>query len=207
MTTTRQRILDLLTAKETASAVQISQAMHMTAANARHHLSALVSEGAVVEIGVRSGQGRGRPTKVYSLAEPVTSHNLDILAAILMNILMADRTSAEKDALLERIAADLAGEAPLTKNQTQSLYRAIQRLNGLNYRAHWEAHLSAPKIVFGHCPYAAILPEHPELCQVDALLLANMLSAPVTQTARLALAPTGLPQCVFSLQPGMKTRI
>ena len=59
-------------------------------------------------------------------------------------------------------------------------------------------------VILGHCPYAEILPSHPELCLLDAHLLEVLLEVPVKQTARQEKTSQGLRQCVFVV--GKKTR-
>jgi predicted ArsR family transcriptional regulator len=67
----------------------------------------------------------------------------------------------------------------------------------MRYQARWEAHADAPRLTLGHCPYAAILPEHPELCALDAALLETLLGAPATQVAKLARDGRGGMYCLF----------
>ncbi len=80
----------------------------------------------------------------------------------------------------------------------------------MNYQARWEARSSGPRIVFAHCPYAMILPEHPELCQMDASLLESVLEVSVVQAARLAPSRQG-GKCAYlrlardSVQPTLRT--
>ncbi len=200
MSTSRQKILDYLKHKEMVTADQISQALHMTPANARYHLADLVAEGAVKMAGIRLPGGRGRPKHLYRLAEPAMRHNLDRLADLLLSMVSDEKDPAQKEAALQKIASSLAGELPANKNPVLRLNQAIQRLNDLNYCAHWEAHTPAPKVVFNHCPYAAILPQHPEICQMDVLLLEKMLSSHISQTAKLIPSASGLPQCIFTLR-------
>ncbi len=199
MTTSRQRILDYLTAKVTASAQQISLALHMTPANARHHLAALRNEGIIQEAGFLPQEGRGRPVRLYCLTEPAARHNLDRLADSLIQILWEGKSAGERDHLLQQLAGDLAGEGTPGRSPTLRLNQAVQRLNELHYRAHWEAHVPAPKVILGHCPFRSIVERHPELCRMDALMLQRLLSAPVTQTAKLTPGAAGLPVCMFSL--------
>jgi predicted ArsR family transcriptional regulator len=76
----------------------------------------------------------------------------------------------------------------------------VQRLSPLGYRPRWEARPKGPHVVLGRCPYAAIIADHPELCQMDQLVLGDLLGSPVEQTAKLQAGPQGLPQCVFRMQ-------
>ena len=74
---------------------------------------------------------------------------------------------------------------------------AIERLNELHYQARWEASAAGPRLIMGHCPYAAIVADHPELCRMDAFLLETRLNASVEQIAKLQLSEKSLPFCAF----------
>lgn len=198
--TTRQRILEYIQSKEIVCAAEISQALHMTAANARHHLSALRDEGVVQVIAQRPSPGRGRPVDMYRLTLPLSRHNLDGLAHALLLELRGRAYPQADDALFEKLALRLASQEPLNaKNLTQRLALAVQHLNRLSYQARWEAHAQGPRVIFQHCPYAAIIGQHPEICQMDQFLLRNMLHMPVQQLAKLEMTPSGIPQCLFRL--------
>jgi predicted ArsR family transcriptional regulator len=69
MKTSRQRLLHFLEKKQVATVRDISLALKMTPANARHHLYILIDEGSVEIIGNRVGQGPGRPHKLYKVAK------------------------------------------------------------------------------------------------------------------------------------------
>jgi predicted ArsR family transcriptional regulator len=79
------------------------------------------------------------------------------------------------------------------------LVSVVERLNGMHYQSRWEAGAEGPRIVLGHCPYAAVISKHPELCQMDAGLLTKLLGGDVRQTAKLEIGAGGLPYCVFVL--------
>ncbi len=207
MKTTRQRILEYLQVKGVSNAPDIGRALHLTAANIRHHLGVLEEEGALEVVGTRPGETRGRPTRLYALSRQTSAHNLDGLADILLQELGSAFPPEERRLLLERIARRLAGKsAAEVRSFTHRITQAVQRLNEMNYQARWEARSDAPRLILGHCPYAAILPEHPELCRMDAALLQEMIGSPVTQTACLARTPDGLSQCIFQVQvkPGRR---
>jgi predicted ArsR family transcriptional regulator len=70
-------------------------------------------------------------------------------------------------------------------------------LNELQYQARWEASAWGPRLILGHCPYAAIVSDHPELCRMDAFLLETKIGKPVEQTGKLQINDTGLPFCTF----------
>jgi predicted ArsR family transcriptional regulator len=199
MASTRQLILEHLQRRFPASAVDLSRALGLTAANIRHHLAILVKEGALADSSVRPAQGRGRPARLYSLAGQARSHNLGGLASALLDGFLEDYgdNQAALHSLAERMAVTTQQSGPSTL--TRRLNLAVSRLNQLKYEARWEARTRAPQVIFGHCPYAEILDEHPELCRLDAHLLEALLGSPVSQTDRLAQDKIGRTFCRFSL--------
>ncbi len=176
----------------------------MTEANARHHLGILRQQGLVTVVGQRPPDGKGRPILLYSPTQQTSSDNLTELSSALLQELLADHTPSEMAITLQRVAHRMQkrSSAPVSgsRHLTQRLLRAIQQLNAWHYQARWEAHATAPRLTLGHCPYAAILPEHPELCNLDKILIEEMLAAPVEQLARLEMDARGLPQCVFAIR-------
>lgn len=190
--TTRQKILDYLKRNRAVSSRELARSLHMTPANARHHLGILAADGRVEVISQRKA-GKGRPEKVYCLAGTLVGDNLPMLADALLT---EAGGMVEMEALGKRLAGDTGGAGlPLVRR----LASAVDHLNAMHYHARWEAGAEGPRIVLGHCPYAAVIGKHPELCRMDAALLANLLSGNVRQTARLEKGAGGLPYCVFVL--------
>lgn len=196
MKNTRQRLMEYLEIRTVATALELSHALQVTAADIRHHLTALREEGQVEVVGKQRVQGRGRPGKLYSLSQRSLDDNLDLLAEILLNELIKSNTSST-DAALKRIAQGLIGNPRLQGHLTQRLYNTISRLNQLNYNARWEARSDAPQVVLGRCPYAKIIQNHPELCQMDKILLNTLLDIPVKQLAKLSKDKRGATSCLF----------
>jgi predicted ArsR family transcriptional regulator len=198
MKSTRQQITEYLLHRQLASAVDMSRALHLTAADIRHHLAILELEGVVAVTSQRPATGRGRPTSLYQLAQQAMSNNLDGLSRALLEESHQTIPEVEQKAFNKRLAQRLVGSnyQPV-RNPSQRFVNAIKRLNQMNYQARWEARSDAPQVILSHCPYAVVLPEHPELCQVDAELLGLLLASPAQQTARLQPNPRGIPQCIF----------
>jgi predicted ArsR family transcriptional regulator len=206
MKTTRQQILEHLHSRRQTSAQEISRVLRMTPANARHHLNTLLDEGVIELSGQQPASGRGRPTRLYRLTQPAHRHSLDRLASALLEELAALLPPEGLESCLGRIAGRLQGEAARLESGGRgasprplplALFDTVRRLNELNYAARWEAHARGPRLILGHCPFAAIIQEHPELCRMDARLLEGLLGAPVQQIARLAPDGQGERQCVF----------
>lgn len=198
--TTRQRILEYIQSKEVATVAEISGALHMTSANARYHLSVLRDEGVLKVIGQRQKGGRGRPVDLYRLTIPIARHSLDKLAHALLTEILDGKAADAQEETLNKLALRLYSPSTAeVKNLSQRLNEAVRYLNCMSYQARWEAHALGPRVIFQHCPYQAIVENHPEMCQLDLILLRNMLSAPVQQAAKLEVTPLGIPQCIFKL--------
>jgi predicted ArsR family transcriptional regulator len=194
--TTRLRILDYFRKHQTGSVWELSQLLGMTGANIRHHLAVLESNDLIEVIGQRK-EGRGRPLQVYGLSRRVMGDGLDNLAGTVMDVWLSSLTNGLREAGLRSIAERLADVVEVNAPVMKRLVRAVERLNKLHYQAHWEASAGGPRLVLGHCPYSAIINDHPELCQMDLYILETSLGTSVKQTAKLQLNDRGLPFCAF----------
>lgn len=205
MKTSRQQVLEYVTAQRLVSARDISRAMQMTDANARHHLNILVEQGVVAVVGQRSKQGKGRPVQMYGLSEQAAGHNLDRLAGSLLDELLDGQTREQQEQTLERLAGRMLktvqpadGEQQLQRSHlTRRLFQAVRQLNEFNYDARWEAHTLAPRLILGRCPYAAIAGRRPQICRLDHFLLQQLVEAPVEQIALRQADRSGVKQCIF----------
>ena len=191
MTTARQKVLAYFNKTRNASSREISRALKMSAATVRHHLRVLVSDGRLEMSFVRGREARGRPEKVYSLPRAALGDNLSVLS----NALLAEAGSGVK---MEELALRLAGESnfasqPLAKR----LSLTVEKLNQMNYHARWEAGSDGPRIIFGHCPYAAIIEKHPELCRMDEAILNEWMGQRAIQI--LKIGKDGSSVCVFTI--------
>jgi predicted ArsR family transcriptional regulator len=195
MQITRQQIIEYLQVNRYATAVEISQALMLTAANIRHHLRHLKKNGLVEVVGNEPVRGRGRPLNVFGLTEITRTNNLDGLASALLNLITKNQD--EPNSYLSLTADQLLGTFKHAPNMHTRLHLAVEKLNQLKYQSSWEASPEGPKILFRNCPYLMILPDHPELCCLDELLLTKMLKLPVVQRAKLKMGPEGSPHCAF----------
>jgi predicted ArsR family transcriptional regulator len=199
--TSRQRILSYLRDHNGVSAAETSRALRVTASDIRHHLSILVSDGRVKIIGTRQGNNRGRPVQVFGLSDAAVGDNLASLTDALLSEILENAPTLTKDAVLKSLAARLASaQSSETGHITRRLAQTIGQLNQLGYASRWEAHAAGPRVIFEHCPYAAVVGRHPEVCQLDALLLADLLKADVTQVSKLELNARSLPFCMFIVE-------
>jgi len=191
ITTARQKVLAYLNKTRTASAREISRALKMSAADVRYHLRVLVSDGRLEMMSVRNREGRGRPEKVYSLPRAALGDNLSALSDALL-------TEAGLGVRVEALAKRLVGESDFASQPiAKRLNLVVEKLNAMNYHARWEAGSSGPRIIFGHCPYAAIIEKHPELCRMDEAMLKDLMGQSAEQVSKIG--RDGSLACVFAI--------
>jgi predicted ArsR family transcriptional regulator len=197
--TSRQRILAYLRQHHGVSAAEISLALGVTPANARHHLSILESDGRVKPLGLRAGLGSGRPVKVFGLGDAISGDNIDGLAQALLQQLFTSCPVNARDELMQALAGRILPEADSSAPITRKLALTIEKLNRLGYASRWEAHAAAPRIIFESCPYAGLVQKYPELCRMDRSILQHQLGVDVVQTACLEKTARGTLQCQFAI--------
>jgi len=179
MITARQKVLSYLNKTRSASVREISRALKMSAANVRHHLRVLTSDGRLEITSVREREGRGRPEKVYSIPRAALGDNLSALGEALL-------TEAGSSVRMEALANRLAGDSNIKSQPVaKRLNLIVEKINQMNYHARWEAGPQGPRILFGHCPYASIIKKHPELCRMDAALLKELFGDDMEQIAKI----------------------
>jgi len=199
VTTSRQRVLAYLQKQKTATAAEISRALGMTAANARHHLAILEKSGVVAAFSEGKEKRRGRPAQRYTLARFARGEGVIPLASHLLEEYIGSVPPDKREARLRRLARRFAG-APAKGGIMQRLLETVRRLNQLGYDARWEAHAEGPRILLRQCPYAAILPEHPEICEMDAALLEYLLGGEAAPLLTRS-AQENAAACIFLIRP------
>jgi predicted ArsR family transcriptional regulator len=199
---TRLRILEYLRRNHTTTAPELGHALAMTAANVRYHLAMLVTNDLLEVVG-RRREGRGRPERVYGLSRRVLGDGLDALSSALLDEYLSGRDEEGQAQSMRLVARRLAGGLPADQvvPLPKRLAAAIERLNELHYLSRWEAGPSGPRLILGHCPYRAIIADHPELCRLDGLLLEEWLGLPAVQQAKLECTTRGETYCIFQVYP------
>ena len=200
VTTARQKVMAYLKKNHAVSAAQIGRGLSMSAADVRHHLALLCSDGRAVQVGVLHKGGRGRPIKLYGLSENSSANNLGLLSDLILDIwldtLPPEKMQEGMRALAEALIHSI-GPPDIDIPVASRLAQIMDKLNELNYQARWEAGAEGPRILFGHCPYSAIIEKHPELCQMDAAVLAKFLGQSAQQKAKIGKG--GNSACLFQM--------
>lgn len=191
MITARQKVLDYLKKNRAVSAREIARALKMSAPNVRHHLGVLMADGRAEVMSARKREGKGRPEKLYSLSRAALGDNLAGLADA---ILMEAGFGVEMEAVGRRLAGQTGLSVEASQSIAKRLASVLEKLNEAHYMARWEAGAEGPRVIFGLCPYAAIITKHPELCKMDIAMLSTLLRHDVEQRAKLS------PVCIFVMK-------
>ena len=201
MQTTRQRILQYLHINRQATAPELSLTFDLTQANIRHHLEILEKRGQIEIIGQTPSDQPGRPCHVYMLTKSAQENALDELASALLVESLTGKSDAKRKQKLASTARQLAGkEHDPSQSLLIRLGNAVQRLNDLNYKAHWEAHADSPQILLGRCPYAPIINRHPELCEMDTQMIRLLTGEEFEQVEKISRSQSGPASCRFCIK-------
>jgi predicted ArsR family transcriptional regulator len=147
----------------------------------------MVADGRLEMDSVRGLEGRGRPEYVYSIPRAALGNNLSAVGDALL-------TEAGSTLRMDAVAIRLIGESdPASQPVAKRLALVVEKLNEMNYHARWEAGAEGPRIIFGHCPYAAIVKKHPELCEMDTILLSEFLGQPAERDLKSETQMNGCP--------------
>lgn len=195
-TTSRRYVLDLLRKNKSATAGELALMLGCTPSNVRHHLDQLMGDGLVEIIKIKKQMKRGRPVQVYAPSSPVVENAMEELASILLDLTVKKQPG--KYGLVEVVQRMTGTENDSSRlSSSQRLTPGINRMNKLNYKAHWEAGPLGPMIIFGNCPYKNIVGRHPELCQMDSMLLQELMRTGIHQKAKLEEDEKGIRFCSF----------
>lgn len=190
VTTARQKVLTQLMKLGRASARELARTLRMSEANVRHHLRVLASDGRVIVLHQRV-EGRGRPEKVFGLSAALEGDNLAGLTEALLEV---EGSRLKVEGLAGHILdASQFASLPIAKR----LALLIEKLNDMHYQSRWEAGAEGPRVIFGRCPYAAVIEKHPELCGMDVSLVGNALGRDVRQLGKIE---KGQGECVFAVR-------
>lgn len=198
----RKRIHDLVAASPGITAAQIARRLGMSAAAVRHHLSILREDGRIdlTFTGV-ARPTRGRPQLRYRISERLRGDNLAMIAAGLLDAGRAVPARRNRSSLIDALSLVLSRKLAAVESgpgSTSQIASLVRRLNQLHYEARWEAGAEGPRIMFGHCPYAAIIEEHPELCQMDERAVATFMQASARQVGKIDPKNPDLTKCIFA---------
>jgi predicted ArsR family transcriptional regulator len=177
---TRGRIIVLLRrANQTVD--ELAQHLSLTDNAVRAHLVTLERDGLVCQSGAR--RGSGKPATVYSLTSEAEQHFSKAYAPVLQQLLEVLSTYMPADTLeeiMQNVGRRLALQWNVPAGELRMrLQQAVAILNELGGLAELEEHATIYMIQGHSCPLAALVPSHPEICQLTKTLLSELIGETV----------------------------
>lgn len=186
---TRGRII-LLLRRATHTVDDLAQDLHLTDNAVRTHLVTLERDGLVCQSGAR--RGNRKPAIVYSLTPEAEQHFPKAYAPVLQQLLevLATCMPAEKlEEIMQNVGRRLALQWNIPVGELRvRLQQAVAILNELGGLAELEEHDDTYTIQGYSCPLAAVVPGHPEICQLTRTLLTELIGVSVEEQCERGVA-------------------
>lgn len=194
---TRGRIV-LLLRRTDHTVDELAYNLDLTDNAVRAHLATLERDNLVRPTGTR--RGNGKPAVVYTLAPEAEQLFPKAYAPVLQQLLevLSTRMSAVKfTEIMENTGQLLAAQWNIAPGKLRArLEQAVAILNELGGLAELEERDESYVIQGYRCPFAAIVPDHPEICQLAKALLAELIEEPVEEHCE----HSGTARCSFMTQ-------
>jgi len=198
----RQKILNYLKRYGQATVTELADYLEMAPVSVRHHLDLLIGDNLVETSRVRRQAGAGRPKRLYALTEhadaffpnkylQLAQESLDILKQTLPPAQFADAMTA-----LAHKTADRAPDGLEALPLEERLQRAICFLNDEGYMAFSERDQDGLILHTCHCPYKDVIGAHPEICQIDQVLIHRLTGMTPLRISHMA---NGEVRCTYKL--------
>lgn len=194
--TTEELILDVLKKHRLVSTTELSRILFMTKPNIHYHLKKMLKKRMIeaVKEDFLFSQRPGRPELFYRLSPIAAGNNITQLCDLLLE------QQKNKKKIYQYLAHRLLPRPQESTPMPILLRSLVAEMNSRAYACRWEAHKTGPIITFSNCPYAAIIDQHPDLCQMDVCLLESYLSFPVEQITRIDKKTQISNECRFSVK-------
>ncbi len=183
MKSTRDKIIRELRLNPRSTISSLAETVGINGISVRHHLSSLQADGLVASEEQRHGVGR--PRLVYSLTdvgmEKFPSSYLKLtnrLIAELKQTLPKDNVDSLFIGMAERLSAKYKDDLSILPLDRQ-LDAVKDILSDEGFVIVWEKTKNDYLIKTLNCPYFHIGMEHPEVCNIDKVIISSLLSRPL----------------------------
>ncbi len=195
-----RRVVAALLDKGAATPVELAAELELTPAAIRHHLDWLLTQGFVAAsdqptFGPRISQGRGRPSKYYSLTasgRQAFDQRYDDLAhtALEWAVQTHGKEAVKQIADMQMRNQQNRWEAKLVTSGT--LKQRTESLANILIQDGYAASVGVSdgpvvQLSFHRCPIESIATEFPEICEAEMCAIGDTLGAHVTRIATIAL--------------------
>ncbi len=203
MQSTRQRILEILKARNLATVEELGEVLGLTSVTIRHHLDILRGEGLVAAPQVLRRSGPGRPQHTYGLtpaAGDLFPKNYHGLSTLMLDEIRERVSPLEMDLILNGVAGRLAARASARPASTpqELLDETVSFLNDQGYVAQWEETPEGQFLLHTcNCPYERVTRVHSEICSMDANFVQRLVNTPIERVSHLG---SGDERCTYVVQ-------
>jgi predicted ArsR family transcriptional regulator len=197
---TRGRIVALLRG-EPKTVEQLARALGLTDNAVRSHLVALERDGLIEHSPLRRTRA-GKPAYSYAVtenAELLLSAAYAPILATLLEVLDERSAPADRERTMRAVGQRLAhGRRIPTGPPRRRLNAAVELFGDLGAVAIVERGNGSAVIRCPSCPLAAVVPNHPEVCEALAAAIEELVAA---RTAVRCDRGDGRPRCSFAVGP------
>ncbi|HET9516316.1 MAG TPA: ArsR family transcriptional regulator [Actinoplanes sp.] len=193
---TRDRVVQVLFERGSATAAELGAELGLSPAAIRKHLDAMLAEQLVEARESRSAgpRRRGRPAKTFGLTATARDgfpHFYDGIATAALRWIaehggpqaVSDFAAAQVSPLEERCRAALesAGDQPITRAEALA-----EALTAEGYAANATTIASGGQLCQHHCPVAHVAAEFPQLCDAETAVISRLIGTHVQRLATIA---------------------
>ncbi|MFQ6013809.1 MAG: helix-turn-helix transcriptional regulator [Anaerolineae bacterium] len=203
MQESRQQILETIKVQGQATIDQLAKALQLKPITIRHHVALLEGEGFITSRKVRGKVGR--PYLVFSMTEkgnelfPKSYH---LLASRLLAKVKELEGEEKVRSILQDIGKELAdtlGPEIRGNDPKERVSQVIEHLAKEGYLIQPEEGKIGYILRVYNCPYRYVAHQHPEICELDQILLQELLGKSLKRRASVS---EGDPSCVYALLVG-----
>lgn len=190
---TRRAVMSQLLKRGPVTATELGEALELSAAGVRRHIDALVVEGIAEECEPNAVAGaeatRGRPAKHFRLTDAGRAHfgtgYADLARDAVDVIENLGGQEAVRDLASDRIRRILQGVR--TEGAVEDVVRDVaSALDRNGYATTVTKAAGGIQLCQHHCPVAAVAAEHPELCEAEHELIAELVGSHIQPLALIA---------------------
>jgi predicted ArsR family transcriptional regulator len=191
---TRGQIITLLR-RSGRTVDELGQALDLTHTAVRAHLAALERDGLVQQRSER--RGSGKPSSVYDLmpaAEYLFPKSYDQLLDQLLDVFGEHLPADEVETVMREVGRRMAAQWKIPPGELRvRLEAGAEVLNELGGLMEQGTEGESLCIRGYRCPFAAVVQEHPAVCDLAETLLSELVGVPMQERCER----TGLVPCRF----------
>lgn len=192
--TTRARVLQLITTDGPVTAVSLAATLHLTAAGIRRHIGCLEESGLVAVHDGRPTGARGRPARAYVATDlahtegtgeypDIATQALHFLAGVAGAEAIEDFAQARMEELEKRYAPQIT--APDVEGRVHQLADALSA-DGFAASVRPVPGAVTVQLCQGHCPVQHVAAQFPALCDAEAQAFSRLLGSHTQRLVTLA---------------------